>query len=126
MYKRAMVEIVKKRLREKRRFIQVILGPRQVGKTTAIQQIIKAGSLPFHYAAADLPAPPDTQWIAGQWELARMKAGKAGPVILALDEIQKVAHWSSEVKRLWDEDGRAGNNIHVVLLARRPFSFKKV
>jgi predicted AAA+ superfamily ATPase len=120
-----MVEIVKKRLREKRRFIQVILGPRQVGKTTAIQQIIKAGSLPFHYAAADLPAPPDTQWIAGQWELARMKAGKAGPVILALDEIQKVAHWSSEVKRLWDEDGRAGNNIHVVLLGSSSLLIQK-
>jgi predicted AAA+ superfamily ATPase len=116
MYKRSMVKVIENRLLEKRRFIQVILGPRQVGKTTAIQQVIKDMKFPAHYAAADLPAPPDTGWITRQWELARMKVDRPGPVVLVLDEVQKVAHWSSEVKRLWDEDTHAKRNIHVVLL----------
>ncbi len=125
MFKRSMVEVIGKRLLEKRRFIQVLLGPRQVGKTTAIQQVLEDCKVPFHYAAADLPAPPDTGWIARQWEISRMKAEGSKPVVLALDEIQKVAHWSSEVKRLWDEDSRAGRNIHVVLLGSSSLLIQK-
>jgi predicted AAA+ superfamily ATPase len=125
MYKRTMCGTILARLKEKRRFIQVIMGPRQVGKTTAIQQAVNEINIPYHYAAADLPAPPDTQWIAGQWELARMKAAKGAKAILVLDEVQKVAHWSSEVKRLWDEDGRLGNNIQVVLLGSSSLLIQK-
>lgn len=125
MYKRIMVASIIKRLKEKRRFIQVIIGPRQVGKTTAIQQVIKETGIPSHYAAADLPAPPDTGWIARQWELARMKTGNSGMTVLVLDEIQKVAHWSNEVKRLWDEDQRLGKHIHVVLLGSSSLLIQK-
>lgn len=125
MYKRSMVKVIEDRLLEKRRFIQVILGPRQVGKTTAIGQVIKDMKFPAHYAAADLPAPPDTGWITRQWELARMKVDGPGPVVLVLDEVQKVAHWSSEVKRLWDEDTRAKRNIHVVLLGSSSILIQK-
>src|SRR3989338_5873427 len=125
MYKRSMVEVIGKRLAEKRRFIEVLLGPRQVGKTTAIQQVLEDSKVPFHYAAADLLAPPDTGWIARQWELSRIKSERSKPVILALDEIQKVAHWSSEVKRLWDEDSRLGRNIHVVLLGSSSLLIQK-
>lgn len=125
MYKRIMVKDIVKRLKEKNRFIQVILGPRQVGKTTAIQQAVKEVNIPFHYAAADLPAPPDTQWIAAQWDLARIKTEKSKAIILVLDEIQKIARWPSEVKRLWDEDQRLGNNIHVVLLGSSSLLIQK-
>lgn len=125
MYRRPAAEIIAKRLKEKKCFIQVILGPRQVGKTTAIHQILKDISLPSHYAAADLPAPPETAWIARQWELARMKSTGDRPVVLVLDEIQKVAHWSSEVKRLWEEDKRLGNNIHVALLGSSSLLIQK-
>ena len=62
-YQRRLTEIIARRLRETRRFIQVITGPRQVGKTTAIHQVLDGLSIPYHYAAADLPAPPDTMWI---------------------------------------------------------------
>ncbi|MBF0253740.1 MAG: ATP-binding protein [Candidatus Omnitrophica bacterium] len=125
MYKRNMVEIVRNRLAEKRRLIQVILGPRQVGKTTAIQQVIQDLTVPSHYAAADLPAPPDTGWIARQWEMARMKREASKPVVLVLDEIQKVAHWSDEVKRLWDEDSRLNSDIYVVLLGSSSLLIQK-
>ena len=125
MYTRNMTGIVNRRLAEKRHFIQVILGPRQVGKTTAIEQVIKNIKVPSHYAAADLPAPPDTGWIARQWEIIRIKAQTAKTAVLVLDEIQKVARWSSEVKRLWDEDSRMGRKIHVVLLGSSSLLIQK-
>lgn len=125
LYKRRLTEIIARRLREKRRFIQVIMGPRQVGKTTAIQQVLDGISMPHHYAAADLPAPPDTLWIQRQWELARMKIRGRSRAILVLDEVQKIAHWSTEVKRLWDEDTRHGNNLHVVLLGSSSMLIQK-
>ncbi|MDD2702890.1 MAG: ATP-binding protein [Candidatus Omnitrophica bacterium] len=120
-----MTETISRRLSEKRRFIQVVLGPRQVGKTTAMQQVLNEVKVPNHYAAADLPAPPDINWISRQWDIARLKTGEGASVILALDEVQKIPHWSEEVKRLWDEDSRAGNNIHVVVLGSSSLLIRK-
>jgi hypothetical protein len=126
MYKRKVIDLVIRRLRDERRFVQVILGPRQVGKTTAIHQILEELQiLPAHYAAADLPAPPPTGWIAVQWETARSKTGNLTPAVLVLDEIQKISHWSTEVKRLWDEDTRAGRPLHVVLLGSSSLLIQK-
>ena len=105
--------------------MQVILGPRQVGKTTAIGQVLKGLGLPYHYAAADLPAPPSAEWISSQWELARMKLEGKRPVILALDEVQKISHWSTEVKRLWDEDTWAGRELRVVVLGSSSLLIQK-
>ena len=116
MYKRDLTILISRRLQEPRRFVQVITGPRQVGKTTAIQQVLDELSMPSHYAAADLPAPPATEWIAQQWELARMRAPAGAPAVLVLDEVQRVSHWSIEVKRLWDEDTRRKRRLHVVIL----------
>lgn len=125
MYTRATTRTITQRLRERRRFLQVIVGPRQVGKTTAIQQVLAAGRWPSHYAAADLPAPPPTEWIARQWELARTKAAGRTPSVLVLDELQKIAHWSVEVKRLWDEDTRSKRPLHVVLLGSSSLLIQK-
>lgn len=125
MYTRTITRTITQRLREPRRFLQVMVGPRQVGKTTAIQQVLAAGRRASHYAAADLPAPPLTEWITRQWELARMKATGRTPAILVLDEIQKIAHWSVEVKRLWDEDTRLTRRLHVVLLGSSSLLIQK-
>ncbi|MFH1798283.1 MAG: ATP-binding protein [Candidatus Omnitrophota bacterium] len=116
IFKRDVTNVVGERLREKRHFIQVVTGPRQVGKTTAIQQILQASTVPYHYAAADLPAPPAIEWISQQWDIARMKCSKGNVCILVLDEVQKIVDWSSEIKKLWDEDTLLGNNIKVVIL----------
>ena len=116
MYKRALTQIISKRLHEPRRFVQVITGPRQVGKTTAIHQVLAELQAPSHYAAADLPAPPATEWIAQQLELARMECRAGVPAVLVLDEVQRISHWSIEVKRLWDEDARQKRPLHVVIL----------
>src|ERR1043165_1767118 len=88
-----------KRINEKRRFVQVLAGPRQVGKTTVVRQVMEAARIPSHYASADEPTLRDRTWIEQQWDIARIKArdGKTG-ALLVLDEIQKVTEWSSVVK----------------------------
>lgn len=92
IFKRDITSKILSRLREDRRFIQVVTGPRQTGKTTAILQVLKKIDLPYQYAAADLPAPPHEEWISHQWELARRRLQTAPKVILALDEIQKISN----------------------------------
>ena len=77
-----------KRLKEKRRFIQVLSGPRQVGKTTVVRQVMEASKLPVQYASADEPAGRDRTWLEQQWDIARIKARETGRgALLVLDEI---------------------------------------
>jgi predicted AAA+ superfamily ATPase len=106
-------------LREPRRHIQVVAGARQVGKTTLVQQVTEDVTVPVRFASADEPTLRGADWIAQQWEAARLSSGHAG-AILVLDEVQKAIGWSESVKRLWDEDTRAKRPIKVVLLGSAP------
>lgn len=108
-----------RRLIEKRSFIQILAGPRQVGKTTLARQVLESYPNPSHYASADDPTIKDTDWVFQQWDLARYKA-QAGPALLVLDEIQKIPGWSEAVKSLWDGDTMAGCELHVLLLGSSP------
>jgi len=111
-----------KRLKEKRRFMQVLAGPRQVGKTTLVRQVMAASHLPAHYASADEPTlRGDRTWLEQQWDIARLKAteGKSG-ALLVLDEIQKITGWPNAVKLLWDADTHSGVALKVVLLGSAP------
>jgi len=121
-YERPQATILARRLREPRRFIHAVAGPRQVGKTTAVQQVIDALHAPARFASADEPTLRGADWIERQWELARLDVAKdrRKSVTLVLDEIQKVAGWSETVKRLWDEDTRSRRPIKVVLLGSSP------
>jgi predicted AAA+ superfamily ATPase len=121
-FKRKQIAVLKGRLHEPRRFLQVVAGPRQVGKTTLVRQALRPWGERARYASADEPTLRDRAWIAVQWEAARLVArdvGKAGS-ILALDEIQKVPGWSETVKRLWDEDTAHRIPLRVVLLGSAP------
>jgi predicted AAA+ superfamily ATPase len=121
-FQRDYAAVLASRLGEPRRFLQVVAGPRQVGKTTLVEQVLGAFDRPSVFVSADEPALRDTAWLAAQWERARMLAkdtGKRGAV-LALDEVQKVSGWSEAVKRLWDEDTRARSPLRVVLLGSAP------
>ncbi|HHN66038.1 MAG TPA: ATP-binding protein [Nitrospirae bacterium] len=122
MYKRPVYKTLLKRISEPRRFIQVLAGPRQTGKTTLAMQLIDALNVPSHYATADEPALKDLVWIEQQWETIRARLKNTGrkKALLVLDEIQKIKGWSEVVKRLWDEDTRARRPIHVVLLGSSP------
>lgn len=106
-----------RRLHEPRRFIQVITGARQVGKTTLITQVAEKTVLPYRYASADEPTLRGSEWIAQQWDAARLLEREAGDdgALLILDEIQKAPNWSEVVKRLWDEDTRNRRRLKVVL-----------
>src|SRR3989338_4929577 len=110
LFKRDITLIIRQRLLEKPKAIQAILGPRQVGKTTAIQQLLAEWGPAQHYAAADLPAPPEPAWITEQWGIARDHFERKGRAVLVLDEVQKVHRWSEVVKKLWDEDRTAGRD----------------
>lgn len=108
------------RLAEPRRFIQVVAGPRQVGKSTLVQQVTDALALPVRQASADEPTLRGADWIAQQWEAARLSIADAEGAVLVLDEIQKIPGWSETVKRLWDEDTRAKRPLKAVLLGSAP------
>jgi hypothetical protein len=112
--------ILLSRLTEPRRFIQVLAGPRQVGKTTLVRQVLDQISEPTHYASADEPVISTVVWLSQQWELARLKLAETGSAVLVLDEIQKIPHWSTQVKQLWDEDTAKNRQLKVVLLGSAP------
>ena len=116
MVKRKIFETFAKRLREPRRFIQVISGPRQTGKTTLVQYVLGLAECATHYASADAVLSAGTVWLEQQWEIARQSVREGGEVVLAIDEIQKITHWSETVKKLWDEDTAHDRKIKVVLL----------
>jgi uncharacterized protein len=110
------------RAREPRRFIQVLAGPRQVGKTTLARQMLDEAGLRSHFASADDPAGQDRAWIAQQWELGRLRAGedRRRGAILVLDEVQKVPGWADVVKLHWDEDTASRTRLRVFLLGSAP------
>jgi uncharacterized protein len=118
-YRRPQGALLAARLAEPRRFIQVLAGPRQVGKSTLVQQVVEGLDGPVRYASADEPMLRGGEWIAQQWEAARLSLGAAGAV-LVLDEIQKIPGWSETVKRLWDEDTRSKRQLRIVLLGSAP------
>jgi predicted AAA+ superfamily ATPase len=118
-FQRIHLQALTKRLKEEpRRFIQVLYGPRQVGKTTLAMQMTRQIGLPFHFASADAVEGGADTWVAVQWERARFlqKQSGAAEAVLLLDEIQKIASWSEQVKREWDADTRNGVPVKVVLL----------
>jgi len=121
MYQRPSNVELLTRLREPRRFLQIVTGPRQVGKTTAIRQVLEALDTPSHYATADTATLQSAAWLDEQWANARqILAGVRGPAVLAIDEVQKIANWAPRVKRLWDEDSFAGRDLRVVLSGSSP------
>lgn len=120
MYERPVLKMLLDRLREPRRFIQVLAGPRQVGKTTLARQAIEALDRPAHFASADRPGLEPSAWIEQQWDIARLLARESGAALLVLDEVQKVRRWSDLVKALWDEDTASGLELHVLLLGSSP------
>ena len=123
-YRRPEVARLAKRLREPRRFLQVVAGPRQVGKTTLVRQTITRSRLPHHWATGDEPALRDASWLEQQWEAARALA-VTKVAVLVLDEVQKVSGWSETVKRLWDEDSRKRSKLRVVVLGSAPLRIQQ-
>lgn len=118
MFERPYFKLIKPRIEEPRKFIQVILGPRQVGKTTMITQLLSQLSIPNLYESADAISATNSVWLMQVWESARLrlKASGASEFLIVIDEIQKIDNWSEIVKQQWDKDTRENINIKVILL----------
>jgi len=100
------------RLAEPQHFLQVLIGPRQIGKTTGVRQLVSSWPGPAHLATADDVSPPRADWIETQWRIAE----SLGPgAVLVIDEVQKIPGWSAAIKRLFDE-ARPKRALNVVLL----------
>lgn len=92
---RLLATRIRQRLSESSPLIQVIIGPRQVGKTTALKMALGGRGI---YETADYPTPLGFEVVEEWW----LKAERSQDRILAIDEIQKISGWSEMVKLLWD------------------------
>lgn len=123
---RPVLQTVLARLNEPRRFIQVLAGPRQVGKTTLAYQAAKSAGMPMHYASADDPNANSPVWIQQQWNIARFSVQEhKTPALFILDEVQKIMDWSGVVKQLWDEDTAAKLPLKVIILGSAPLLIQR-
>ncbi len=126
-YVRSQYKILLERINEPRKFIQVLAGPRQVGKSTLVGQVLKDIIIPYSLVNADGINPEDTDWIRRVWESARisMQLRHEEVHVLVIDEIQKIDNWSEAVKAEWDRDSHEGRNIKVLLLGSSRLLIKK-
>lgn len=114
-FQRDLVDVIRKRINEPRRFIQIVLGPRQTGKTTAVGQAVAQFPHPVRYVQA-VHGESDGDWLRAQWYLARNSiTSENASALLVVDEAQYVPNWSAVVKALWDEDARSGIDLRVLL-----------
>lgn len=135
------------RLSEPVRLINIVAGPRQVGKSTLVRQVLRLrppntylslsadpaseSAVPLPFAEDDLletasGSPRDAEWLERCWKTARARQRALnGNFVLAIDEVQKVPQWSSIVKGLWDADRAANIDLHVILLGSSPLLVQK-
>ena len=126
-YIRKQFGTLKERILEPRKFMQVVAGPRQVGKSTLVGQVLEQVSIAHVTEVADGVDPKDSDWIHRVWEAARTTMMIRGieEYLLVIDEVQKIENWSEMVKREWDADTRNRLNLKVVLLGSSRLLLKK-
>ena len=118
MYKRDVYQTIINRINEPRRFVQVVMGPRQVGKSTVVKQVLQELNLPYRFYSADNVPAINSAWVSNCWAAVRsLKESKElDCILLVIDEIQKIVNWSEVVKKEWDDDTFHDRNIKVLLL----------
>lgn len=109
-YERAFVAQLEKRLCGEAPLMQVLVGPRQVGKTTGMRQLLARLPGSSHYANADDLLVADRTWLLEQWQKALLMGDGT---LLVIDEVQKIPNWSEAIKALWERQPR---RLRVVLL----------
>jgi predicted AAA+ superfamily ATPase len=153
-YQKPQVDVLKSRFDEVPRFINIVAGPRQVGKTTLVQQALVdvkslfvsvdaaehtgAGHLDFQRSSRLTTTteqqdgrPRNAAWLIRMWQTARAECMRFKaqapnrPFVFVLDEIQKVPRWPDTVKGLWDADRANDMPMHVVLLGSSPLLIQK-
>ena len=126
-YLRKQFGTLRERILEPRKFMQVVAGPRQVGKSTLVSQVLEQVSIAHVTEVADGVDPKDSDWIHRIWEAARatMMIRGVEEYLLVIDEVQKIENWSEMVKREWDADTWNRLNLKVVLLGSSRLLLKK-
>ena len=106
------------RMQEPRKFIQVLAGPRQVGKTTIVEQFAAQAKVPVTSLTAEMAEANDSHWVSLQWERVRsqMQVLNQQEHVLIIDEIHKINNWSEVIKKEWDADTKNKVNIKLILL----------
>ena len=149
---RQIGRLLEERLADQPRQLQILVGPRQVGKTTLARQVLSGRpGTSFHLVAVDAPpeaehnwlaAPavgidggrPDEKWLGHHWRLAQERADRwrksqpanqALPFVLVVDEIQLIPDSSAAIKGLWDGTLARGTPMHVLLLDSAPLLIQK-
>ena len=124
---RSQYTTIMSRITEPRRFIQVVAGPRQVGKTTLVNQVLRHCGMLYVQENADSVNVQDTDWIGRVWQSARIGLKMSGRAfgLLVIDEIQKIDNWSEAVKREWDQDTRDNLDLRVLLLGSSRLFLKR-
>ena len=119
MYKDQAYKLLLERLRGERRFLQVLSGPRETGKTTLVRKLLDEIELPKWYITAEGRAGKDILWLEAQWRNGRAKVELnrlRNRGLLVIEEIQRIPRWAETVQRLWDEDTAAGLNLQVLVV----------
>lgn len=114
------IDQLEKNLQTNKYLIQVVLGPRQVGKTTTILEMVKSLKPKSHYVSADAIYSATPEWVIEHWQIAQNEKK-----ILIIDEIQKCENWAEIIKKLWDDSKRKGNLIQCMLLGSSSLQIQK-
>jgi predicted AAA+ superfamily ATPase len=116
-FKRSQLKTLRRRILEPRKFIQVLVGPRQVGKTRIINQLLSQKLIFTHSYSADDIIAVDSKWLDNVWAQLRLETHSRGEknALLIIDEVQRIANWSQVVKKNWDLDTKNKINIKVIL-----------
>lgn len=94
--------------------IQILTGPRQVGKTTLLLELVERFGEQAVYAAGDDPNAA----LPGFWERCWVDAearARRGTAVLLLDEVHLISEWATKLKGNWDRVRRKRIPVHVVV-----------
>lgn len=94
--------------------VQVLTGPRQVGKTTMLLDIAERWGEFGVYLAGDAPEAALPGWWEAQWRRV-VDLARRGRALLLVDEVQYLPQWSRLIKSAIDEAYRLDLPLHVVI-----------
>lgn len=102
------------RMSEERPLMQFIIGPRQVGKTTGLEQFLATYKGKYTYRLVEADLVSNAMWLRQLWEESFNSSDPDD--LLAIDEIQKIPNWSETVKSLWDQAKKNKKNVKCIFL----------
>ena len=94
--------------------IQLVSGPRQVGKTTLLLALAAELGPVAIYAACDSPEATLPGFWDRLWHQAEATAAERGRAVVLLDEAHLLPNWAARLKGEWDRLRRRALAVHVV------------